>query len=211
MFNQGFPTVYIGGLGDNSFLQQHFRKGWELENDSLFDNAIEEYKKCLENPKATESNKVALHILIGNCYYKLSWLKEAEKHYFEAKRITEEVSDKREQLKGKSAVLSNIGFIYSAYGKLDEALKFHQETLEIDWETGIEHEIASDLGNIGLLYSDMGRPDEALKFHREALKINMSIGFEQGIASAMGNIGLIYHGLGKPDEALKYLQEALEI
>jgi tetratricopeptide (TPR) repeat protein len=208
---RGHPINYINGLGENPLLKHHFEKGQDLSKESRFKQAINEFKKCLSHPKATKSNEVAAHILIGNCYYSLSMITKAKSHYIEALNLSGKVNDKDESLRGKSTALGNIGLIYSDLGKPDEALKYHQDALAIDRKIGYEQGIANQLGNIGLIYSSLGKPDEALKYLKDALAIHRKIGYEQDIASALGNIGLIYIDLGKPDEALKYHQDALAI
>jgi tetratricopeptide (TPR) repeat protein len=173
---KGYPIDYINGLGENPLLKHYLEKGRELSKESLYEQAITEFKKCLSHPKATHSNKVAAHIQIGNCYYSLSRLADAGSHYKEALNLSGKVEEKDERLSGESAALGNIGLIYSSLGKPEEALKYHRDALAIDRKIGYEQGIASDLGNIGLIYSDLGKPEEALKYHQEALAIDRKIG-----------------------------------
>lgn len=114
---RGHPADYVNGLGDNPFTKHHLLEGQKLVKESLYAGAIKEFKKCLSHPRATVSNKLAAHILIGNCYYDISRLKEAEDHYKEAFNLSFKVGDKSEKLQGKSAALGNIGLIYSDLGK----------------------------------------------------------------------------------------------
>ena len=67
MNRQGFPNVYINGLGENPLLKHSFKEGRKLEKESRFKDAIKEFKTCLLHPAATNSNKVAAHNLIGIC------------------------------------------------------------------------------------------------------------------------------------------------
>ncbi len=209
--SQGLPIEYVDGLGDSPLFQHNLKKGQSLSKKSRFPEAIKEYNECLIHPMATASNKVAAHVLIGNCYYSLSVLKKAEFHYNEAHRLSKEVSDNDERLRGKSAALGNIGLIYRALGEPDKALKHLIEALEIFRKIGYEQGIATQLGNIGIIYSALGEQDKALKHLNESLEIDRKIGYEQGIASDLGNIGNIYSDLGDPDKALKHHREALEI
>jgi len=168
--DQGFPMEYIDGLPDSPLLSHHYEKGEELSKESRFKEAIKEFEKCLSHPKAEASNKVAAHILIGNCYSNISWLKEAEDHYKKALKISRKVKDKNEKLQGKSAALANIGLIYSVLGQPDEALKNHREALEIVRKIGYEKGIANQLGNIGNIYGALGKAEEALKNFRRCWK-----------------------------------------
>ena len=169
---KGHPVDYINGLGENPLLKHHLKKGQELSKKTCFKEAINEFKKCLSHPKATKSNEVAAHILIGNCYYSLSMITKAKSHYIEALNLSGKVNDKDESLRGKSTALGNIGLIYIDLGKPDEALKYLKDALAIDRKIGYEQGIANDLGNIGVIYSDLGKPDEALKYLKDALAID---------------------------------------
>lgn len=208
---RGHPIDYINGLGENPLLKHHLEKGQELSKESRFKQAIKEFKKCLSHPKALISNKVAAHILIGNCYYELSRIKESESHYNIALKLSGKVNDKDESLRGKSAAFGNIGLIYSNLGKPDEALKYIKDALAIYRKIGYEQGIAICFSNIGLIYSKLGKIDEALKYLKNALAIHKKIGYEKGIANQLFNIGLIYCSLGKQNEALKYLEDAFAI
>jgi tetratricopeptide (TPR) repeat protein len=209
--SKGLPITYVNGLGENPLLKHSFKEGQSYEKESKYKEAIEVYKRCKYHPKATEKNRVAANLLIGNCYYSLSKLKEAEKYYKEVLSISKRVKDEDEMLQGRSSSLGNIGLIYWNLGKPNTALKYITEALVIHKRIGYEHGIANNLTNIGLIYSDLGKPDTALKYHTEALEIDKRTGYEQGIANNLGSIGLIYRNFGKPDTALKYVTEALEI
>ena len=171
LFNRGLLQSYIDGLGETPLLKHSFRIGQEYEKETKSQQAIEAYKKCLNPPNDTEANKVSANLRIGNCYYVLSRLKDAEKHYGEAFNMSGKVRDKAERLLGSSAALANIGLIYRDLGKRDEALRYHQDALKIHREIGHKQGEAADLGNIGLIYSAKGDLDNALKYHQDALKI----------------------------------------
>ncbi len=84
LVDRGLPMEYIDGLGDHPELQHYLNSAEKLEDENKYNEAIEEYKKCLSHPRATNDNKVAANILIGNCYYNISQLTEAENNYIQA-------------------------------------------------------------------------------------------------------------------------------
>ena len=94
---------------------------------------------------------MATHILIGNCCYKLSKLKEAKDHYKNALKISRKISDKDERLKGKSSALGNIGLIYKDLGKPDEALKYLKKSLDIFKRFGAMSQVKITLKNIEII------------------------------------------------------------
>ena len=208
---RGHPQEYIAGLIDNPLTRHYLEEGLKYKNKFKYDKAILQYKQCLEISTISESNKVAANILIGNCYYYLSKLNEAEDHFFEAYYISKNVENEDEKLRGESSALGNIGLIYHDKGELDKALKYHKDALKIAQEIGYKQGEASVLGNIGLIYDDKGELDEALKYHKDALKIAQEIGDKQGEANDLGNIGIIYGVKGELEKALKYLNESLII
>jgi len=184
----GLPAKYIDGLGEHPKLQHFINTAEDYEREHKYNEAIEEYKKCLFHPKAKTSHKVAANILAGNCYYSISKLNEAMNLYKEALKLAKSIKDKVEKQKAKSIALGNIGIIYSDLGKPEEALKYHKEALEIDRKIGYEQGIASDLGNIGLIYRDLGKLRDALTFLKESLDIFKEIKAESEIKIAEGII-----------------------
>ncbi len=132
LYNRYFLIPYINDLEGNPLLKHFFNEGQRLEKESKFKEAIEEFRKCLAHPGATEENKVTANILIGNCYSMLNMLEQAEKYYKEALNISKILKDKSKNLQGKSAVFDNIGSVYYSLGKLNEALKCLKKALEIN-------------------------------------------------------------------------------
>lgn len=211
LFNRNLPRTLIDTLERNSLLVDSFQTGQRYEKEYKFKEAIESYRECLNNASVTEEDRLALNILMGNCYYFLSKLKEAEKHFRESLNIFKRAENKIARFPAKSIALGNIGNIYHNLGKPDEALEYYQQALEINKKLGYEEGIAHNLSNTGTVYNDLGKHDEALKFQEEALEINQKIEDEPGIANSLNNIGVVYNDLGKTEEALKFYQEALEI
>ena len=211
LVDRDLPMEYIDGLGDHPELRHYLNSAEKLEDANKYNEAIEEYKKCLSHPRATNDNKVAANILMGNCYYNISQLTEAENNYRQALIISKKVKDKNERLKGKASGLGNIGLIYRDKGELDKALKYLEDALKINREIGYKQGEANQLANIGLIYPAKGELDEAMKYLEDALKIHREIGSRQGEANQLGNIGLIYRDKGELDKALKLIEDALKI
>ena len=211
LFDRSLPNTLIDTLKKNPLLVDSFQIGQKYEKEYKFEEAIETYKKCLNNSKISEGDKITLNILIGNCYCFLSKLKEAEEQFRESLNILKKAENKIARLPAKSVALGNIGNIYRNLGKPDEALEYYQQALEINKKLGYEQGIAHNLSNVGTVYNDLGKHDEALKFQEEALEINQKIEDEPGIANSLNNIGVVYNDSGKTEEALKFYQEALDI
>jgi len=208
---QGFPTAYIDGLGENPLLKHHFNEGQRYEKEYKFEEAIEEFNKCLSHPGATEENRVAANILIGNCYYAQSRFKEAEEHYRGALDISKRVKDKSEALRGRAVALGNIGVVLHQKGHLEGALEYYRKALKIHEKIGNLSGMASDYGNIGLILEQKGDLEGAIGNHREALKMFESLGDLRGAARSYGNIGNALVQAGDLDGALKNHRKSLDI
>ena len=201
----------IDGLGNNPLLKHNLNKGKKYEKNNKYKDAINEYKKCFSYPGITKPQEIAANILIGNCYYYISNIKEAENQYKSALEISEQLENKEERFQVKSIALGNIGNIYSDKGDLEEALKYLNESLFIAREIEYSKVEANSLNSIGNIYSAQGNLGEALKYYEEALVIHREIGYRLGEAISLGNIGDLYSKKGELDKALKYLKESLVI
>ena len=204
----GGAGVYEDGLTEmpDSRRRSLLIQGLEAMRRYAFSEAIGFLRECL-GEGVKESEKIALLILIGNCFLSISQLREAEGHYSEARAMAKEANNKD----GLSAVLGNMGIIYQTKGELDEALEYHQQALEIDREIGKREGEADDLGNMGIIYQIKGELDMALEHHQQALEIDREIGKREGEASDLGNMGNVYQTKGELDKALEHYERALEI
>jgi tetratricopeptide (TPR) repeat protein len=207
----GQPATYADGLPDSPLLGRFFAQGQEYEREFKFEEAMEEYRKCLLHPDATEENKVAANMLIGNCHYSRSRFKEAEEHYREALKISKRVKDKKERLQGKAFALGNIGIVLTQEGDLDGALESYRKVLDIEQELGRPRSIANAYGNIGLVLAEKGDLEGALEYHRKALELDEKIGNPSGMAADYVNIANI-HSQNSDYKAAAILQlQALHI
>src|SRR5665648_226941 len=211
LFNRNLPRTLIDTLERNPLSVDSFQTGQRYEKEYKFEEAIKAYEKCLYDLSIPEEDKIGFNILIGNCYFFLSKLKEAEKHFRESLNIFKRVENKIARLPAKSTALGNIGNIFHNLGKSHEALEYYQQALETNRKLGYEQGVAHNLNNIGTLYNELGEYDEALRCQKEALEINKKMGDEEGIANVFNNIGLTYSKLREINQALNYYQEALKI
>ena len=211
LFDRNLPGTVTDALDRNPLLRESFLSGQKYEKEYQFEEAVKVYEKCLNDLSIPEEDKIGFNILIGNCYYFLSKLNQAEKYFKDSLNILKRAENKITKLPAKSTALGNIGNIYHNLGKPDEALEYYRQALEINRKLGYEQGIAHNLSNIGMVYNDLRKHDEALKFQEEALEINQKIEDEPGIADSLNNIGVVYNDSGKTEEALKFYQEALEI
>ena len=105
--------------------------------------------------------------------------------------------------------MNNIGAIYDSQGKLDEALKYYTESLELYKKVGNPSDIALSLNNIGFIYDNQGKLDEALKYYTESLELRRKVGNPSDIALSLNNIGYCYYVLKSFNKAVQYLNECI--
>ncbi|MCK4440931.1 MAG: tetratricopeptide repeat protein, partial [Sulfurovaceae bacterium] len=196
----------------NSFSYEFIDHSYSFNTSSITQSSklseyIDTYNKYMQQENRVEKTVAQLLFNIAKESYKFSQISLALEYYQKALKICQQKKLKFEE----SAVLGNIGVIYSNKGDNDEALKYLKKALKIDEEIDYTQGMANQLGNIGLIYRDKGDNNKALKYLTEALNIDKEIGYTQGMASDLGNIGLIYSDKGDKEEALKYLAEALNI
>ena len=132
---------------------------------------------------------------------------QAITHYEKSLAECERLNDK----KGLSAVLNNLGAIYTDQGRLDEALYSHRRSLAIRYEVGDSSGVATSLNNIGFLLFRQGRIMEALERYTEALRLYERFKDHEGIATALHNIAGINREQGEYRQALENLERALLI
>jgi tetratricopeptide (TPR) repeat protein len=116
-----------------------------------------------------------------------------------------------EERQGYGAVCNNLGCVYRSLGQYQEALNFHQQSLEIQREIGNHNGEANSLMNLGNVYQSLGQYQEALNFYQQSLEIEREIDNHNGEASSLGNLGNVYQSLGHYQEALNFHQQSLEI
>ena len=207
---------YVNGVpySDSPAVVKCLANVFNFINEGRNFDAAKEIERCrilTMGPK----EKMILAGIAGSCYYILGNLIKAEDYYQDALKISErkdlEIIYKNDVILAKSAVLGNIGLIYRDKGELDEALRYHEEALNIDREIGYKQGEANQLNNIGIIYRTKGYFEKAFEYHLSALEYHREIGDKKGEASDLGSIGLIYSIKGDLDEALNYHQEALNI
>ena len=95
--------------------------GLEAMRDYKYNEAINYFRECLGSG-TKQSEKVALLILIGNCFLSTGRREEAQGSYKEAEKIAREDNNNE----GLSAALGNIGIACQFKGELDKAPEPHQ-------------------------------------------------------------------------------------
>ncbi|GAH26726.1 unnamed protein product, partial [marine sediment metagenome] len=94
LFNRNLPETLTDALERTPLLKKSFRSGQKYEKEYKFEEAIKVYEKRLHDLSIPEEDKIGFNILIGNCYYFLSKLNQAEKHFKESLNILKKSENK---------------------------------------------------------------------------------------------------------------------
>ncbi|MGA9377739.1 MAG: tetratricopeptide repeat protein [Phormidium sp.] len=117
-----------------------------------------------------------------------------------------------ENEKGKfGAALISLGAAYNFLGKYQQAIRCHQQSLEIYRQIGNRSWEAASIGNLGCAYDSLGRYQEAIDYYQQALEICTEINYLNGVANSLGNLGSTYNSLGQYEQTIQYHQQSLEI
>lgn len=111
----------------------------------------------------------------------------------------------------RSAALNNLAQSYSSIGRYSDALKRHQQSLEIVRSLKDRGREATSLNNIGTVYLHTGGYPQALSYFQEALEIAVAIGDRSQQNVTLNNIGAAYQEQGRYAQALEARQKALKI
>jgi tetratricopeptide (TPR) repeat protein len=201
-------NVYLDGLPDERKpeIRDHFEEGRRLQDAEQCEAAIREFEEAFSATQ-NDSQRCALHILIGNSFGMLGKLEEGEGHYRQALILAQRVRDR----KGQATALGNLGLIYRDRRDLERAEEYHKKALAIDQEIGDKFAEAIDLGNLGNVYGDLGELNKARHWHKQALHLASKTGSALGQSRALNNLGLIYTQKGQLAKARHHHRQALKI
>jgi len=131
----------------------------------------------------------------------------AENYLLEAKRIAE--STKSNYL--RMEIYTSLGVLYRNTSNYTNALKFHNDALNLAKEVDDKAMQAKSLNNIGVVYRRLDNHAYASEYHLKALKLAEEIKDSFDISVSCNSLGNIFSLNGRYDEALEYFQRALYI
>lgn len=178
----------------------------QLQNQNRERDAVDKLLSAYDTQLPAQA-KAALHLLVGNSFFKLSELEQAAGHYEQAR----EASRSGKSPDGEAAALVNLGAIDGQRGDLEQATRHFEKALEIHLKNGNRKGEAGTLGNLGIIYRQQGDLGLARSNTERALEIGREISDDHLLAQFLSGLGLISLDEGDNAAAEHLLTEALEI
>jgi tetratricopeptide (TPR) repeat protein len=129
-----------------------------------------------------------------------------EQHCLDALKICPD-----EEKATKAEIIHNLAIIYESRGKLKEALKYCEQSIEIQKEIGNRQGEAASLHQMSIIYQTLGDLPQALTLSQQSIEIKKEIGDRQGEAASLHQMSIIYQTLGDLPQALTLSQQSIEI
>lgn len=165
------------------------------------------YEQALGQLPKDTSNPTYLFLLNerAQAHLEAGAVKEALDLYSQSHGWTKKLA-RNKQLKVTN---NNLGVALARLGKVDEALQFYQEKLDVH---GHEKRIAASIhGQMGVIYLHAGRTDEALSAFLQAWEQSSAIGDSHNALTLLDNIIALLQKRAIYSEALQYARRSFQI
>jgi len=130
--------------------------------------------------------------------------KKAIQYYQEAEQTSEDLGD----VKNRRFSLSNIGSIYTKWGKFDEASRYFQQSLELSDDLSDKAWVHAYMADMEIERANYG---DALEYCHKAIQMFGEINEEIGESYIYHSYGRIYDALGRHEKALENFNLSSEI
>jgi tetratricopeptide (TPR) repeat protein len=104
-----------------------------------------------------------------------------------------------------------LGRIYQAWGKYEQAIAHHQQSRELYEQLGKDKSIANQCYWLAGCYREWGKYQQAVECQQQCLTIRQKLDEQSDIASAYRQLGSIYQGWGKYEDAIAHYQQSCEL
>jgi len=102
------------------------------------------------------------------------------------------------------------GLTYSNLGKVEDAINYYEEALNISKSTGDKHIESLVMGCLGFAYKKLCNIGKAINYYEKALIINREISEnKQNECMWLEHLGTAYSDLGQIEKAIQYYEQAL--
>ncbi len=160
------------------------------------------FSEIVQLPPGEEN--VRIFFLYGNSFFSLNRMEKAVSAYQQAFRLASSAEE-------KSAAMANFGLVFSASGRLKEAIIWLEKALEVDRGSDNWPGQGMTLSLLGSFYYQVGETEKGAAAHIESLEIAETIPMPWLEARQLGQMGKLYYLDGTLHLAQNYFQKAVGI
>jgi len=155
------------------------------------DSAFKYSNLGLELAKDFDVNEdlAELYITSGGVFFRKGDPVNSKKYFFKALKIRERLNDTL----GVALAKANLVSYYGKYKKLDSAMVYAIEAVDVIEEKGNKRQANMLKANIGALYQLKYNYDKALEYYLSALEYSKKINFHNFTTTLYSNIAIIYN------------------
>jgi len=110
-----------------------------------------------------------------------------------------------------SKYLNDIAYLYWEHNDYKAAIKYYEQSLELNQRLSNENGIAMLDNNLGMLYADIGKFKKSLVYLERTLAARRAFKNEEGVVAAIKNMSVTLNNLGEYDRSITLLDEAISI
>ena len=110
-----------------------------------------------------------------------------------------------------SDALNNMGVIYQQQGRADLAIRYYEQSMELEKELGNGSGVAEGLSNMGEASAILQEMDEAVSYFNRAATEYEALGDLVGEASVLINLARLYRRDGQLDRAFEIGSRAMAL
>ncbi len=186
---------------------------WLRRLDAEYDNLREALSRCC----TYQSSEQELQARMSESGLRLAG---ALWHFWEIRGYLTEARNWLERALSKSVGvplsvrakgLSGLGTIAYDQGDMPQALKCHQEALEIYEKLGDRMGIAFTLNNLGAHADRHGAYQQATEYYEKSLAVYENLGDSRWITMTLNNLGVTARNLGDQSRAADFYEQSLRI
>lgn len=117
----------------------------------------------------------------------------------------------REERLRAATSYNTMGLSYLDIGKLDVAVMYFEQVVNIARRENSPEIEGIGLGNLGQAYTALGYIERAIEFHEENMGIAHRLGNREQEGLALGNLGRAYRHSREPERAVRFHERELQI
>jgi tetratricopeptide (TPR) repeat protein len=200
--------------------------GLAYDSAGRYDKAVSFYNRALSIQEKHDDALATAKTLrqMGESYASLGMIEESQEYFTRAltafEHLQQAETGKPRGLRAvrtpppPAAVSSDLGTIYNALGRYDQALSILQRNLEVTETTQRDDspaQLAETLYQVAYASDRLGQSEKALEYYQRALDLYEVLGNRSDAQRAviLNRMGVIYAGKGQAEKALIYHNLAL--